>query len=152
MRETTITGLGVALGSGLAIGIQSTLFTLIGRSIGPFRASIVLNVIGGIVAGAILLGALEIQGGKQWTVPHATLGFATFAIVLGIFIVTGVAFAFQQTGVAAGIAALFMGQMLIGTIVDALGLAGSQAVPLDLRRGLGLVIMAVAILFLVQKR
>ena len=43
MQEATFTGVAVALGSGLAIGIQSTLFTLVGRSIGPVRASLVLN-------------------------------------------------------------------------------------------------------------
>jgi transporter family-2 protein len=152
MQEVTLTGAAVALGSGLAIGIQATLFTLIGRSIGPVRASLVLNVTGGIVAGIILLAVLGIGGSKQWHISLGTLTFAVIAVTLGLFIVTGVTLAFQRTGVAAGVATVFLGQMLIGIIVDALGLAGAEAIPLDLRRILGLVVMAVAILLLTYRK
>ena len=152
MQEVTLTGAAVALGSGLAIGIQATLFTLIGRSIGPVRASLVLNVTGGIVAGIILLAVLGIGGSKQWHISRGTLTFAVIAVTLGLFIVTGVTLAFQRTGVAAGVATVFLGQMLIGIIVDALGLAGAEAIPLDLRRILGLVVMAVAILLLTYRK
>jgi transporter family-2 protein len=152
MKDLTLTGATIALGSGLAIGVQATLFTLIGRSIGPVRASLILNVTGGIVAGIIMLGIFGIRGNEHWNIPHRTLAFAIIAVTLGIFIVTGVSLAFQRTGVAAGIATVFLGQMLIGIVVDALGLAGAEAVPVDLRRLLGLVIMAIAIVLLVHHR
>ncbi len=152
MQELTLTGMAVALGSGLAIGIQATLFTLVGRSIGPMRASLILNVTGGIVAGLIMLAALGIGGNKHWNIPRSTLIIAVIAVTLGIFIVTGVTLAFQRTGVAAGIATVFLGQMLIGIVVDALGLAGSEAIPLDLRRLLGLIVMAIAIVLLTHQR
>lgn len=152
MKEVTFTGIAVALGSGLAIGIQATLFTLIGRAIGPVRASLILNVTGGIVAGLIILAVIGVKGGRQWHVPQSTLMLAVIAVTMGIFIVTGVSMAFQRTGAAVGIATVFLGQILIGIIVDALGLAGGEAVPLDLRRLLGLAIMAVAIILLVQQK
>ena len=152
MREVTITGIAVALGSGLAIGIQATLFTLIGRAIGPVRASLVLNVTGGIIAGLIMLGVLGIGGNKHWTIPRPTMVFAVISVTLGIFIISGVTLAFQRTGVAAGIATVFMGQMLIGILVDAFGLAGTEAVPIDMRRILGLLIMTVAIGFLTHQK
>ena len=103
MQEATLTGAMVALGSGLAIGIQATLFTLIGRTIGPVRASLFLNVTGGIVAGIILLAVLGIGGSKQWHISRGTLISAVIAVTLGLFIVTGVALAFQRTGVAVGV-------------------------------------------------
>ncbi|HLO31780.1 MAG TPA: DMT family transporter [Anaerolineales bacterium] len=152
MQEITFSGLAVALGSGLAIGIQATLFTVVGRSIGPVRASLILNVTGGIVAGLIMLGVLGIGGNKHWNVPRSTLVLAVIAVTLGLFIVTGVTLAFQRTGVATGIATVFLGQMLIGIVVDALGLAGAEAVPLDLRRMLGLLVMAVAIVLLTHQK
>ena len=124
MQQMTMTGIAVALGSGLAIGIQSTLFTLVGRSIGPVRASLVLNVTAGIIAGIIMLAALGIGGSKQWHISQGTLVFAVIAVTLGLFIVTGVTLAFQRVGIASGVAAVFLGQMLIGIVVDALGLAG----------------------------
>jgi transporter family-2 protein len=152
MQDVTLTGAAVALGSGLAIGIQATLFTLIGRSIGPVRASLVLNVTGGIIAGIVLLAALGIGGSKQWHISRGTLIFAVIAVTLGLFIVTGVTLAFQRTGVALGVATVFLGQMLIGILVDALGWSGGEAIPLDPRRILGLVVMAVAILLLTHQK
>ncbi|HEX9389340.1 MAG TPA: DMT family transporter [Anaerolineales bacterium] len=152
MGEVTLTGIAVALGSGLAIGIQATLFTLIGRAIGPVRASLVLNVTGGIVAGIIVLAILGVGGNKNWNISRSTLVSAVIAVTMGIFIVAGVALAFQRTGIAVGVATVFLGQMLIGIIVDALGLAGAEAIPLDPRRILGLVVMAVAILLLTYQR
>jgi transporter family-2 protein len=152
MQAVTLTGIAVALGSGLAIGIQATLFTLIGRAIGPVRASLVLNVTGGIVAGLIMLAVLGIGGDKHWSIPRPTMVFAVISVTLGIFIITGVTLAFQRTGVAAGIATVFLGQMLIGILVDAFGLAGAEAVPIDMRRVLGLLIMTIAIVFLTHPK
>ena len=152
MQPLTLTGIAVALGSGLAIGIQSTLFTLIGRAIGPVRASLVLNVTGGFVAGIVLLAALGIGGTQQWNVPRSTLITAVIAVTLGLFIVTGVSLAFQRTGLAVGIATVVLGQMLIGVVVDALGLAGTQAIPVDLRRLLGLAVMTIAIVLLTHQK
>lgn len=152
MQEITFTGLAVALGSGLAIGIQSTLFTLIGRAIGPVRASLILNVTGGIVAGIVMLVALGIGGNKHWNVPRGTLLTAVISVTLGLFIITGVTLAFQRTGVATGIATIFLGQMLIGIVVDALGLAGTAAIPVDPRRLLGLIVMTIAVVLLTHQK
>ena len=152
MKEVTLTGVAVALGSGLAIGIQATLFTVIGRTIGPVRASLILNVTGGIIAGLIMLAVLGIGGNKHWNIPGSTLVVAVIAVTLGLFIVTGVTLAFQRTGVAAGIATVFLGQMLIGIIVDTFGWSGAEAVPLDLRRLLGLVVMAIAVFLLAHQK
>lgn len=152
MGEVTLTGIAVALGSGLAIGIQATLFTLIGRAIGPIRASLVLNVTGGIVAGIVVLAILGIGGNKNWNISRSTLVSAVIAVTMGIFIVAGVALAFQRTGVAVGLATVFLGQILIGIVVDAFGWAGAEAVPLDIRRLLGLVVMTVAIILLTHQK
>jgi uncharacterized membrane protein YdcZ (DUF606 family) len=152
MQEIRFTGLAVALGSGLAIGIQATLFTLIGRSIGPVRASLILNVTGGIVAGIVILLALGIGGNTHWNVPRSTLLTAVIAVTLGLFIVTGVSLAFQRTGLATGIATVFLGQMLIGIVVDAFGLAGTEAIPVDPRRLLGLIVMTIAVVLLTHQR
>lgn len=152
MQNSTLTGIALALGSGLMVGIQATLFTLMGRTIGPIRTSLVLNVTGGILAGAVVLGAVAVQGREQWNIPRPTVLQATAAVAMGMLIVAGVAFAFQRTGLAAGIATMFLGQMLIGVIVDSLGRAGGEAIPLEPRRILGLVIMGIAVFFLVPRQ
>ncbi len=144
-------GVAVALVSGMAIGIQAALFTLIGRSIGPVRASLMINVTGGIIAGAIVLAALGIRGRAQWNIPPSTLVPAAIAVTLGLVIITGIALAFQRTGLAVGTATVFVGQTLVSVVVDTLGWAGADAIPLDLRRVLGLLGLAVAIVLLVRQ-
>lgn len=118
MQNTGYIGVAVALGSGLMIGVQATFFTLMGRAIGPARASLVINVIGGILAGAIVLAAIALQGREQWNISRSALISATIAVAMGMLIVMGVAFSFQRMGVAAGVATLFLGQMLIGVIAE----------------------------------
>jgi uncharacterized membrane protein YdcZ (DUF606 family) len=111
-----------------------------------------LNVTAGIIAGIVMLAALGIGGSKQWHISQGTLVFAVIAVTLGLFIVTGVTLAFQRIGIASGVAGVFLGQMLIGIVVDTLGLAGGQAMPLDLRRILGLGVMTIAILLLTYQK
>lgn len=151
MQSTSLVGLTVALVAGLLTGIQATFFTLIGRAIGPARASLVLNLAGGILAGMIVLAAIGIQGRDHWNIPRSAIITATISVAMGMLIITGVSFSFQRMGVGAGIAALFLGQMLIGVIVDTFGRAGDEAIPLDLRRILGLIVMLVAVLLLIPR-
>jgi len=152
VQNTTFIGVMVALGTGTAIGIQAVFFTLLGRTVGPVRGSILLNTLAGVLGGTLLLAALVIQGRDQWSIPRAGFIYAVMAAVLGLFIVTGVTFAFQRAGLAAGIATLFLAQMAVGIVVDALGWTGGDPIPVDLRRVAGLVIMAVAIFLLVPRQ
>lgn len=54
-------------------------------------------------------------------------------------------------GIAAGIAALFLGQIPIGVIVDMYGKADDEAIPFGLRRILGLIILFVAVVLLIPR-
>jgi uncharacterized membrane protein YdcZ (DUF606 family) len=152
MQNTSFIGMAVALGCGLMVGIQATFFTVIGQAIGPARASLVLNFSGGILAGVILLAAIGFQGHENWNIPRSALVSAMIAVAMGMLIITGISFSFQRMGIAAGVATLFLGQMLVGVVVDMLGTTGSQQIPLDLRRVLGLLIMAIAIVLLVPRQ
>lgn len=151
MQQTLVTGTILALGTGLAIGLQAILFTVIGRAIGPVRGSLILNVIGGVVAGIILAVVMGLRGREQWDIPGSTLLAAVIAVSIGIAIVMGVSLSFQQVGASVGIATLFLGQMLIGIVADSLGWTGGEPVPLDLRRIIGLMVMGVAVVLLVYQ-
>ena len=112
---------------------------------------LVLNLLGGFLAGIIVLTAVSIQGREQWNIPRSAVITATISVAMGMLIITAVSFSFQRMGVGAGIATLFLGQMLIGVLVDMFGRAGGEAIPLDLRRILGLIIMSVAVLLLIPR-
>ena len=96
MQSTSFIGLAVALGAGVMAGIQATLFTLIGRAIGAGRASLILNLLGGILAGIIVLAAIGIQGREQWNIPRSALVSAVISVALGMLIITG--FPFHSSG------------------------------------------------------
>ncbi len=109
-------------------------------------------MVGGVLAGIILIAAIGLQGREHWNIPRSALVSAAISVAMGMFIIMGVAFSFQRMGVAGGIATLFLGQMLIGVIVDTLGGSGGETIPLDLRRVLGLIIMSIAVALLMPRR
>ena len=151
MKTSLVIGALAALATGLAIGAQATLNTRISAEIGPLRTGLWMNLLGGALAG-LILGVLS----RAHFLPEGRLSNpAVLALLvaggLGILVITGVAFSLAQTGVAAGLAAIFMGQMLAGLIVDTFGWGISAPIPLDPRRLLGLPVMALAIYLLLPR-
>ena len=151
---TTYLILGVlgAMLTGLAIGTQSTLSSKIGTLIGSFRTGVLMNLIGGVVAGLIFV-ALVIINGKQYAkIPPLALLLLVIAGALGIMIITGVAFSLQRTGVAAGLATLILGQMVVSLVADARGWGGAAPIAITLPRVLGLVLIAAGVYLLLPKQ
>jgi transporter family-2 protein len=152
-KLSTYLVLGVigALLTGLAIGTQSTLSSRIGSLIGSFKTGVFMNLIGGALAGLILV-VLILVNGKTYAKLTPTSGvLLTIAGALGILIITGVAFSLQRTGVAAGIATLILGQMVVSIIADAFGWGGASPIPVTLPRILGLVLMAAGVYLLLKR-
>ncbi len=151
MQNSTLVGLLAALASGIAIGAQVTLNSAAGRMVGPARAALLINCAGGLLAG-IIVGLLVLtQGRGSWHIPRNAALVMLVCGAQGILIVTGVSYSLQRTGVTAGIAALFLGQMIIGVVVDSLGQPGVEAIPLDVRRIAGLIVMAAALALLLPR-
>ncbi len=71
--------------------------------------------------------------------------------LLGIGIISGIAFALPRTGVAAGLSAIITGQMAVGVLVDTFGLAGASPIPLTWARIGGLGLVALGTWFIVPK-
>ena len=152
MESTLLLALLAALGSGVAIGVQSNLTNLSGQSVGSVRTGLLLNLFGGLIAVTILTGMLLNGSFAPREVPRATVLMTALAGALGIGIVTAMAYALPRTGLAVGAAAVIAGQMVIGLVVDTLGLGGVDPIGLDARRLLGLAVMALAIVLLLPRR
>ncbi len=152
MKNTIILGIVGALITGVLIGLQSSLSNRSGQLIGPLRTGLLTNILGGGMALLVLLVALggrwlgwEIPPRQAWVMLMASGG-------LGIFIIMGVAFSLRYTGVVAGLGTIILGQMLVSTVVDAVGWLGLQRIPFTWQRGLGLALMAVAIYLLLPRQ
>ncbi len=151
MAGIIILGAVVALATGIAIGMQSTLSSRIGNLLGNFRTGIFMNFIGGIIAGIILLVITFIQGKAWWQIPTPALIMLIAAGTLGIAIITGVSFSLQRTGVAAGLATIILGQLVLSIIVDTKGIGGVTPIPLTWQRVVGLVVVAGGVYLLLPR-
>lgn len=141
MHRTIVLALGVAVLCGLAIGVQSTLIGTSGKNVGAVLTGLLVNFMAGSAAFLILTLLYARRGGMTFSALKAPeLGVVLVAGLFGIGIITGIAYALPKTGIAAGLAAIIAGQMVVGVLVDTLGLAGGEAIPLTLARigGLGL--------------
>lgn len=150
MKNTLLIGVFAAIATGSAIGLQASLGSRIGTAITPLRTGLWMNFIGGAIAGFLIL-LLRNQQQVGGRIPGAVIPMLVVAGALGVAIIMGVSFSLARSGVAAGLAALFLGQMLVGLIVDTLGWGSIQAVPLDGRRVLGLAVMALALYLMLPK-
>lgn len=152
MSTYLVMGVIGALITGLAIGAQSTLSSRVGTIIGSFRTGVLTNLMGGMIAGLILVVLLIINGKEYIKIPAVAIILLVIAGALGIMIITGVAFSLQRAGVAAGLATIILGQMVISLVADARGWGGAEPIPVTLPRILGLVIMAAGVYLLLPKR
>ena len=142
MQEKMIVALVVAAGSGIAIGLQATLNNWAGRLVGPTGTGLLVNFVGGLIAGVFLLLLLP---GHDVLKRGALNGVAPFILLasgtIGIAIITGIAYSLPRIGIAAGLSAIILGQMLIAVVVDSLGWGGAGPIPLSVARIAGLVLL-----------
>ena len=139
MQRAMIVALVGAVGTGLAIGTQASLNTWLGRLVGPIRTGLLVNLAGGVLAALLLLtlaatGQLSLTGSLR---SSPVLIFVASG-ALGLVIIGGIAYSLPRTGIAAGVAAIFFGQMLVAVLVDSLGWGGADPIPLRIGRLIGL--------------
>ena len=120
-RSTKLTNLIVlgllgALATGVAIGMQSTISSRVGSLIGSFKAGVMINFVGGILAALIFTALLIIKGRGYWQFSGSAGWYIAAAGALGIVIITGIAYSLRLTGVAAGLSAVILGT--IGCFCD----------------------------------
>jgi len=141
MQKLILPALIVALLSGLAIGAQSSLNSAAGKITGAILTGLLVNFLGGAAAGLLLVVTYVRQGNAPFSaIQVPTLGIIVVSGLLGIGIISGIAYALPKIGIAAGLSTIIAGQMAVAVIVDAIGLAGGQPIPLNWARigGLGL--------------
>ena len=143
MQKSILIAIVVALGSGLAIGVQSSLINMAGKITGATLTGLLVNFLAGAAAGIILAVISFRQGGVSiFELKAPIVGIIAAAGILGIGIIMGIAYSLPKVGVAAGLSAIIAGQMLVGVLVDTFGLAGGEAIPLSWSRVGGLALLA----------
>ncbi len=143
MQKSILIAVAVTLGSGLAVGVQSSLINVAGKTAGATLTGLLVNFLGGTAAAVFLTVLYFKNGGASFSgLQASTIGVIAGAGLLGIGVIMGVAYSLPKIGIAAGLSAIIAGQMLVGILVDTFGLAGGEAIPLSWSRVGGLVLLA----------
>lgn len=151
MKTVLILGAFCALATGVAIGVQATLTSRAGDIIGNLRTGLLTNFLGGVLAGVVILILFLQQGSSSWKIPTTTLAMVAVSGTLGIMIITGISFSLQRAGVAAGLATIILGQLIVSVIVDTRGIGNVEPIPLTIQRIGGLFVMAAAVYMLMPR-
>ncbi len=151
MRLSIITGAVIALLTGMAIATQSTITNRVGAVLGDVRTGVLTNSMGGLIAGSMLLIWILREGPEAWRVPLPLIGATAVSGLLGILIITGISFSLQRAGVAAGLASVILGQLLLSTVIDTLGIGGADPIPLTFSRIAGLLLAGGGVYLLLPK-
>ena len=141
----------VALLSGLAIAVQSTLTNWADRLVGALNTGLLVNFAGSAVSLVILAVLLGRAGGFPWAVVRASAPHWALAGAMGVGIIAGIAFALPRVGVAAGLAGIILGQMIAAVLIDSSGWAG-QRIPLGAPRLVGVALLVAALWLILPRR
>ena len=151
MRLSIITGAVIASLTGIAIALQSTISSRVGAQIGDIRTGILTNLMGGIIAGGLMLVWLLRDGPAEWKLPAAVFGLTALSGLLGVLIITGISFSLQRAGIAAGLAGVIFGQLLLSSLIDSLGIGAAEPIPFTLARGTGLIVTGIGVYLLLPR-
>lgn len=127
----------VGLLSGVAVGVQSPLASMITQKLGMLESIFIIHIGGTLV---VLIPLMVLRGGNlgNW---RSLPWYALIAGTMGLIVVGGVSFMIPRIGVAAAITLIIAGQLVISSILDHYGLLGVHIRPMDWQRALGLIIV-----------
>jgi len=151
MKLSILTGALVALLTGIAIAVQSTLTSRVGGVIGDIRTGILTNTLGGVAAGTLMLIWLLREGPQTWKVPPVVIAATALSGILGVLIITGISFSLQRAGIAAGLASVILGQFALSFMIDSIGIGGAEPIPVSASRIVGLLVAAFGVYLLLPK-
>ena len=151
MRLSILTGAVIAALTGISIAVQSTITSRVGAQIGDIRTGLLTNTLGGLIAGGLMLVWLLRDGPEAWKIPPILVGATALSGLLGILIITGISFSLQRAGVAAGLAGVIFGQLVLSAVIDSIGIGGVEPIPLTITRIFGLMAMVFEVYLLLPK-
>lgn len=136
----------LAIAGGLAMGLQAVVNGGLGKRVGAIEASFISFVVGTV---ALFFLVLFFGKGNLLAISDAPKG-QLIGGLLGAFFVLVLVLATPKIGVTATLISVIVGQLFIGSVIDHFGLFGGERFPLDLQKGLALLLMLASI-YIFQK-
>ena len=135
--QTLVPIILIGLLSGVAVGLQSPLASMITQRLGMMESIFIIHLGGTLL---ILIPLLFLRGGNlgDW---RSLPWYALVAGTMGVVVVAGVSFMIPRVGVAASITLIIAGQLLLSAVLDHYGLLEVDVRHLNLPRVLGLLLV-----------
>lgn len=135
-----IIALAIAAVAGFAMAVQGTLNAVLGKFVGLIEATLIVHIIGSVLAAIIvLIGLSKGDLGKWNQVPW----YAYLGGILSVLIIYGVAASIPKLGVAVATTGIIVGQVSTAMLIDHMGCFGLEKVPFTLAKLAGLVFLAI---------
>jgi transporter family-2 protein len=127
----------IGLISGVAVGLQSPLASMITQRLGMLESIFIIHIGGAIL---IAIPLIFIGGGSlgEW---RSLPWYALAAGSMGLIVVAGVSFMIPRVGVATAITLIIAGQLVISSILDHYGLLGVEVRHINVQRIFGLIVV-----------
>lgn len=127
--------------AGVAMALQGTLNSALGKGIGVLQATFVVHLIGAAAAGLLLLVPEVGRSGniaKIFQVPWYYL----LGGIIGVFILYGVVASLPRLGAAVATTAIIVGQVGMAMVIDHLGFFGLTRMSFTWVKLIGLALLA----------
>lgn len=135
--DKIIIGVFYSLLAGMIIATQNVFSTRISEKIGMWETTAVVHLVGLVFA---LIMAYIFGKGSYGEIPQVDKVYF-LAGILGVMIIFSVTMGVSSLGASFSISLIIIGQLLFSTVIDSLGLFGSDRMNLDYTKILGIIIM-----------
>lgn len=132
---------GMGFGAGCLIAVQSVLNASLGERAGPFGSVLLLTLVSAVTL--LLLILLFPRTAELGSAPGPERWYLYLGGVLGIAILAAPILLVPRLGTTLTLTAVVMGQLVMSLLVDHYGLFASPRIPMDLLRGLGVILLGV---------
>lgn len=139
----------LALIAGVAMAIQGSMNTGLGKVIGLLEATFIVHVVGLAVV-LITLFLFRLGRGDLSKISQAPW-YLYLGGALGVIIVYTVVASITRVGVASATTAIIAGQVGTALLIDHLGLFGLEKIPFTWLKGVGLVLLAAGAKFMLLR-
>jgi transporter family-2 protein len=127
----------VGIGSGIAIGMQGPMASIITHKLGMLESVFIIHLVGALIAFVPLL----FRGGGKLNQWRDLPWYVFLGGLFGLIVLAAISYLIPRIGVTSAMMLIIVGQFIIGAVLDHLGLLGAEVRQFSMTKVGGLLIM-----------
>lgn len=132
----------IGLAGGIAVGLQAPMASMITQRLGIFESVFIVHVGGALIA---LLPLLLFYGSGNLARWRELPWYTLLAGGFGLIVIGALSHMIPRVGVGAAVITIVAGQMLVSTVLDHFGWLGGMGRPMDITKGIGLLVVLLGV-------